>query len=111
MRARARKPGTMSQPRIPKLVFPVKALPYSELGKDAINSQLAKFNASLFDIEVCVREEFSGTTPSHEPWRNTMEPLRLLVADDHESCARVCARSEAQPGWQVAGEASDGARP
>jgi DNA-binding NarL/FixJ family response regulator len=39
----------------------------------------------------------------------TMEPLRLLVADDHE-IVRKGLRSllEAQPGWQVAGEASDG---
>src|SRR6202163_2457069 len=38
-----------------------------------------------------------------------MEPLRLLVADDHE-IVRKGLRSllEAQPGWQVAGEASDG---
>ena len=38
-----------------------------------------------------------------------MEPLRLLVADDHE-LVRKGLRSvlEQQPGWQVAGEASDG---
>lgn len=38
-----------------------------------------------------------------------MEPLRLLVADDHE-IVRKGLRSliEAQPGWQVVGEASDG---
>jgi DNA-binding NarL/FixJ family response regulator len=38
-----------------------------------------------------------------------MEALRLLVADDHE-IVRKGLRSllEAQPGWQVAGEASDG---
>jgi DNA-binding NarL/FixJ family response regulator len=38
-----------------------------------------------------------------------MEGLRLLVADDHE-IVRKGLRSllEAQPGWQVAGEASDG---
>jgi DNA-binding NarL/FixJ family response regulator len=38
-----------------------------------------------------------------------MEPLRLLVADDHE-IVRKGLRSilEAQPGWQVAAEASDG---
>jgi DNA-binding NarL/FixJ family response regulator len=38
-----------------------------------------------------------------------MEVLRLLVADDHE-IVRKGLRSllEAQPGWQVAGEASDG---
>src|SRR5437763_83367 len=38
-----------------------------------------------------------------------MELLKLLVADDHE-IVRKGLRSllEAQPGWQVAGEASDG---
>jgi DNA-binding NarL/FixJ family response regulator len=38
-----------------------------------------------------------------------MEALRLLVADDHE-IVRTGLRSllEAQPGWQVAAEASDG---
>lgn len=38
-----------------------------------------------------------------------MEPLRLLVVDDHE-VVRKGLRSvlEQQPGWQVAGEASDG---
>jgi DNA-binding NarL/FixJ family response regulator len=38
-----------------------------------------------------------------------MESLRLLVADDHE-IVRKGLRSllEAQPGWQVTGEASDG---
>lgn len=38
-----------------------------------------------------------------------MEPLRLLVADDHE-IVRIGLRSlfEQQPGWQVAGEAGDG---
>ena len=38
-----------------------------------------------------------------------MEVLRLLLADDHE-IVRKGLRSliEAQPGWQVAGEASDG---
>lgn len=38
-----------------------------------------------------------------------MESLRLLVADDHE-IVRKGLRSliEAQPGWQVVGEASDG---
>lgn len=38
-----------------------------------------------------------------------MEALRLLVGDDHE-IVRKDLRSllEAQPGWQVAGEASDG---
>ena len=38
-----------------------------------------------------------------------MEPLRLLIADDHE-IVRKGLRSllEAQPGWQVTAEASDG---
>src|SRR5271163_17042 len=38
-----------------------------------------------------------------------MEPVRLLVADDHE-IVRKGLRSllEAQPGWQVTAEASDG---
>src|SRR5271154_6209851 len=38
-----------------------------------------------------------------------MEPVRLLVADDHE-IVRKGLRSllEAQPGWQVMAEASDG---
>ena len=38
-----------------------------------------------------------------------MDPLRLLVADDHE-IVRKGLRSllEAQPGWQVTAEASDG---
>jgi DNA-binding NarL/FixJ family response regulator len=38
-----------------------------------------------------------------------MEPLRVLVADDHE-VVRKGLRSllEEQPGWQVVGEASDG---
>jgi DNA-binding NarL/FixJ family response regulator len=38
-----------------------------------------------------------------------MEPLRLLVADDHE-IVRIGLRSlfEQQPGWEVAGEAGDG---
>src|ERR1700756_3011643 len=41
--------------------------------------------------------------------RQIMEALRLLVADDHE-IVRKGLRSllEAQPGWHVAGEASDG---
>src|SRR5450432_1920463 len=41
--------------------------------------------------------------------RQIMEPLRLLVADDHE-IVRKGLRSllEAQPGWQVTAEASDG---
>lgn len=38
-----------------------------------------------------------------------MEPLRLLVADDHE-IVRIGLRSlfERQPGWEIAGEAGDG---
>jgi DNA-binding NarL/FixJ family response regulator len=38
-----------------------------------------------------------------------MEPLRLLVADNHE-IVRIGLRSlfEQQPGWQIAGEACDG---
>lgn len=38
-----------------------------------------------------------------------MDSLRLLVADDHEIVRRgLRALLEAQPGWQVAAEASDG---
>ena len=38
-----------------------------------------------------------------------MEPLRLLVADDHEIVRRgLRTLIEAQPGWQVTAEASDG---
>jgi DNA-binding NarL/FixJ family response regulator len=38
-----------------------------------------------------------------------MEPIRLLVADDHEIVRRgIRSLLEAQPGWQVTGEASDG---
>ena len=38
-----------------------------------------------------------------------MEPLRLLVADDHEIVRKgLRALLEAQPGWQVTAEASDG---
>jgi len=38
-----------------------------------------------------------------------MESLRLLVADDHEIVRRgLRSLIEAQPGWQVVGEASDG---
>lgn len=38
-----------------------------------------------------------------------MEPLRLLVADDHEIVRKgLRTLIEAQPGWQVVGEASDG---
>jgi DNA-binding NarL/FixJ family response regulator len=38
-----------------------------------------------------------------------MEPLRLLVADDHE-IVRIGLRAllEKQPGWEIAGEAGDG---
>ena len=38
-----------------------------------------------------------------------MEPLKLLVADDHEIVRRgLRTLIEAQPGWQVTAEASDG---
>ena len=38
-----------------------------------------------------------------------MAPLRLLVADDHEVVRKgLCALLSAQPGWEVAAEASDG---
>ena len=38
-----------------------------------------------------------------------MEPIRLLVADDHEIVRRgIRSLLEAQPGWLVTGEASDG---
>ena len=38
-----------------------------------------------------------------------MEPIRLLVADDHEIVRRgIRTLLEAQPGWQVTAEASDG---
>ena len=38
-----------------------------------------------------------------------MDPLRLLVADDHEIVRRgLRTLIEAQPGWQVTAEASDG---
>ena len=38
-----------------------------------------------------------------------MEPIRLLVADDHEIVRKgIRSLLEAQPGWQVTGEASDG---
>ena len=38
-----------------------------------------------------------------------MEPVRLLVADDHEIVRRgLRSLLEAQPGWQVTAEASDG---
>jgi DNA-binding NarL/FixJ family response regulator len=38
-------------------------------------------------------------------------PLRILVADDHDVVRRgVTALLEAQPGWQVVGEAPDGGR-
>jgi DNA-binding NarL/FixJ family response regulator len=38
-----------------------------------------------------------------------MEPVRLLVADDHEIVRKgIRSLLEAQPGWQVTGEASDG---
>ncbi len=38
-----------------------------------------------------------------------MEPLRLLVADDHEIVRRgLRTLIEAQPGWQVTAEAADG---
>jgi len=42
-------------------------------------------------------------------WGGSMEPLRLLVADDHE-IVRKGLRSilEQQPGWEVVGEARDG---
>src|SRR5450432_88946 len=46
---------------------------------------------------------------THGKRRRAMEALRLLVADDHE-IVRKGLRSllEAQPGWQVTAEASDG---
>src|SRR5215813_10231636 len=38
-----------------------------------------------------------------------MEPIRLLVADDHEIVRKgIRSLLEAQPGWQVTAEASDG---
>jgi DNA-binding NarL/FixJ family response regulator len=38
-----------------------------------------------------------------------VEPLRLLVVDDHEVVRKgLCSVIAQQPGWQVAGEASDG---
>src|SRR5579864_3300012 len=38
-----------------------------------------------------------------------MEPIRLLVADDHEIVRKgIRSLLEAQPGWLVTGEASDG---
>lgn len=38
-----------------------------------------------------------------------MEPIRLLVADDHEIMRKgIRSLLEAQPGWQVTAEASDG---
>jgi len=38
-----------------------------------------------------------------------MEPLRVLVADDHEIVRRgLCSLIEGQPGWKVAAEAADG---
>jgi DNA-binding NarL/FixJ family response regulator len=38
-----------------------------------------------------------------------MAPLRLLVADDHEVVRKgLCALLQAQPGWEIAAEASDG---
>src|SRR6202022_3543932 len=38
-----------------------------------------------------------------------MEPLRVLVADDHEIVRKgLRTLLEAQPGWQVTAEASDG---
>jgi DNA-binding NarL/FixJ family response regulator len=38
-----------------------------------------------------------------------MDPIRLLVADDHEIVRRgIRSLLEAQPGWQVTAEASDG---
>src|SRR6202162_624227 len=57
-----------------------------------------------------------GVLPSTKSFHNpnskrrcAMEALRLLVADDHE-IVRTGLRSllEAQPGWQVTAEASDG---
>ena len=42
-------------------------------------------------------------------WGYAMESLRLLVADDHEIVRKgLRAILEAQPGWQVTAEASDG---
>lgn len=38
-----------------------------------------------------------------------MEPIRLLIADDHEIMRKgIRSLLEAQPGWQVTAEASDG---
>lgn len=38
-----------------------------------------------------------------------MEPMRVLVADDHEIVRRgLCSLIEGQPGWKVAAEAADG---
>ncbi len=38
-----------------------------------------------------------------------IEPIRLLIADDHEIVRKgIRSLLEAQPGWQVAAEASDG---
>jgi DNA-binding NarL/FixJ family response regulator len=65
---------------------------------------------------VCDKErDRKASRPFHRPYtllkrlEETMEALRLLVADDHE-IVRKGLRSllEAQPGWQVAGEACDG---
>jgi DNA-binding NarL/FixJ family response regulator len=38
-----------------------------------------------------------------------VEPMRVLVADDHEIVRRgLCSLIEGQPGWKVAAEAADG---
>jgi DNA-binding NarL/FixJ family response regulator len=40
---------------------------------------------------------------------SVIEPIRLLIADDHEIVRKgIRSLLEAQPGWQVAAEASDG---
>src|SRR4030088_1951435 len=57
----------------------------------------------------CVSSKTSAPAFSQAPLEDYMEALRLLVADDHE-IVRKGLRSllEAQPGWQVTAEASDG---
>jgi DNA-binding NarL/FixJ family response regulator len=43
------------------------------------------------------------------PREGTMRTLRLLVADDHEIVRKgLCTLLGAQPGWEIAAEASDG---
>jgi DNA-binding NarL/FixJ family response regulator len=89
-----------------------KTLPYSDLATSSIEFAIGRIHACS-DLNIR-RVRWGGkilrtTCTSHEPGEQYMEPLRLLVADDHE-IVRKGLRSllEAQPGWQVAGEASDG---